>query len=50
MLAGLCLNIFSIGQATMQGLREKYLAEKGVRSPKSLGTADLEIYMGLVSK
>ena len=35
---GLCLNIFSIGQ----GVREKYLTAKGVRSPKSLGTADLE--------
>ena len=34
---GLCLNIFSIGQ----GLDEKNLTAKGVRSPKSLGTAGL---------
>jgi len=28
----------------MQGVREKYLTAKGVRIPKSLGTAALEIF------
>src|SRR6218665_1790757 len=42
MIMGLCLNVFSIGQAAMQGVREKYLTAKGVRSPKSLGTAGLQ--------
>ena len=32
-----------------QGVREKYLIAKGVRSPKSLGTADLEKGMDIVN-
>jgi len=31
----------SVVLARLPGVREKYLTAKGVRSPKSLGTADL---------